>query len=76
MITPDSLNLLGLALDGSAALLLLTSAPIPQRNCYFKDPAESNTDYFRDRRTRKAHYIGFVMLASGFLFQLIAQVSR
>ena len=76
MNAPDLLNVIGLVLDGSAALLLLATAPIPQRNMYCKDIEEGNRDFHRDRRTRKAHYVGFVMLACGFLLQLIAQLVR
>jgi len=76
MNAPDLLNMIGLALDGSAALLLLATAPIPQRSVYCKDIEESNRDHHRDRLTRKAHYLGFVMLACGFLLQLIAQLVR
>jgi len=74
--TPDLLNVLGLALDGSAALLLLATAPIPQRMSYYMDVEEGNRQVRKDRFTRKAHYAGFVMLACGFLLQLIAQLAR
>lgn len=76
MNTPDLLNVLGLVLDGSAALLLLATAPIPQRTAHFKDVPEINEDTRRDRFTRKAHYAGFVLLAGGFLLQLAAQLLR
>jgi hypothetical protein len=73
---PDLLNVLGLAMDGSAALLLLATAPIPQRMSYHMDVEEGNAKTRKDRLTRKAHYFGFVMLAGGFLLQLVAQLLR
>lgn len=76
MNTPDLLNLIGLALDGSAALLLLATAPIPQRSIYYKDIEEGNQDARRDRLTRKAHLAGFFMLACGFVLQMTAQLLR
>lgn len=76
MSMPDLLNVLGLALDGSAALLLLATAPISQRAMTFKDVPEINRDMRRDRFTRKAHHAGFVLLATGFLLQLSAQILR
>ena len=76
MNAPDLLNVIGLALDGSAALLLLATAPIPQRMSYYMDVEEGNRQVRRDRFTRKAHYAGFVMLACGFLLQLVAQLVR
>lgn len=76
MNAPDLLNVTGLALDGAAALLLLATAPIPQRSIYMKNEEEGNRDFHKDRRTRIAHYTGFVMLAGGFLLQLVAQLLR
>jgi hypothetical protein len=76
MNTPDLLNMTGLALDGFAALLLLATAPIPQRSIYMLDEEQGNRDFHKDRRTRKAHYLGFVMLACGFLLQLVSQLLR
>lgn len=76
MNASDLLNVFGLALDGSAALLLLAIAPIPQRMDYYMDVEEGNAKTRKDRFTRKAHYAGFVMLACGFLLQLIAQLVR
>lgn len=76
MNAPDMLNVIGLALDGTAALLLLATAPIPQRMFYYVSDEEGNRNVRRDRFTRKAHFAGFIMLACGFLLQLIGQLVR
>jgi len=76
MIAPDLLNVLGLTLDGSAALLLLATAPIPRRMFHYMGDEEGNRNVRRDRFTRKAHYVGFILLAAGFLLQIMAQVMR
>jgi hypothetical protein len=74
--TPDALNLIGLALDGSAALLLLISAPIPQRVTYMHGHERTRDNQRKDRITRMLHRAGLIALATGFFLQLLAQVLR
>lgn len=63
MSAHDLLNLAGLAMDGSAVLLLLATAPIPKRVRYMYRREQVRIHQRRDRITRKAHYIGFIILA-------------
>jgi len=55
---------------------LLATAPIPRRMFHYMGDEEGNRNVRRDRFTRKAHYVGFILLATGFLLQITAQVMR
>ncbi|MCL4283354.1 MAG: hypothetical protein KJZ58_13970 [Flavobacteriales bacterium] len=76
MNTPDLLNVLGLVLNSVAAILLVVSAPVPQRVIYMGDVEDVAPNQRKDRMTKRAYWFALRMLVLGFLLQLVAQLLR
>lgn len=76
MNIPDLLNLLGLILNSAAAIMLVVSAPVPQRMQYFRSAADAAPLQRKDRMTQRAYWLALRLLVLGFLLQLAAQILR
>lgn len=76
MSTPDLLNILGLVLNSTAAILLVVSAPVPQRMSYFHGVGDMAPMQRKDRRTKRAYWVALRLLVIGFFLQLAAQCIR
>lgn len=76
MSTPDLLNIFGLILNSGAAVLLVVSAPMPQRMTYFHGVEDMAPMQRKDRRTKRAHWVALRLLVFGVFLQLAAQCIR
>jgi len=76
MNTPDLINLIGLVLNSAAAILLVVSAPIPQRVTNYGDEKTVPADQRKDRMTKRVYWIALRLLVLGFVLQLAAQLLR
>jgi len=76
MSTPDLLNIFGLILNSGAAVLLVVSAPVPQRMSYFHSDVDTAPMQRKDRRTKRAYWVALPLLVLGVLMQLAAQCIR
>lgn len=74
MSTPDVLNLAGLVLNSASAILLVISAPVPQRVIYMGDVEDVAPNQRKDRMTKRAYWIALRLLVVGFALQLAAQL--
>ena len=71
MCTPDVLYLAGLALNGLGSILLVVaSTPM------IKKGGPTFQDLDPSLLRRRAYWLGFTMLAVGFVLQLAAQLMR
>ncbi len=68
------LNIVGLIFNSCAAILLVISAPVPQRVTYFGDEKDVPRQQRKDRKTKRAYWFALWMLLVGFLLQLVAQI--
>ena len=59
-----------------AAILLVVSAPVPQRVIYMGDVEDVAPNQRKDRMTKRAYWFALRMLVLGFLLQLGAQLLR
>lgn len=76
MNIPDLLNIFGLVLNSAAAVLLVVSAPVPQRMSYYHGTEDVAPLQRKDRRTKRAYWFALRLLVLGFLLQLAAQFIR
>ena len=76
MNIPDLLNIFGLVLNIAAAILLVISAPVPQRVLYYGDLEDVAPNQRKDRMTKRAYWFALRLLVTGFLLQLAAQFIR
>lgn len=76
MSTPDLLNIFGLLFNSGAAVLLVVSAPVPQRMSYFHSDVDEAPMQRQDRRTKRAYWVALRLLVIGFFLQLAAQCIR
>lgn len=73
MSTPDLLNIFGLVINSAAAILLVASAPVPQRMSYFHSAEDTAPMQRKDHLTKRAYWIALRLLVLGVLLQLAAQ---
>ena len=76
MNTPELINLSGLVLNSAAAILLVVSAPVPQRVIYMGNVEDVAPNQRKDRMTNRVYWYALRLLVLGFLLQLVAQLLR
>lgn len=74
MFDPNTLNLVGLILNSAAAILLVVSAPVPQRVIYMGEVEDVAPNQRKDRFTKRAYWFALRLLVVGFVLQLAAQI--
>ncbi len=76
MFDYNTLNLVGLIFNSAAAILLVASAPVPQRVIYMGNVEDVAPNQRKDRFTKRAYWFALRLLVIGFVLQLAAQLMQ